>query len=193
MTTQDKKITSEYTGILQPKMRNRFNVTFDNGADDLSALSMQTMMVSTFDVLSPLLNKFGISVKDEIQVVIEDDVTNKANTAVRCLLNQQFTLKVTILNGFDNVVESYTFEDAEIIGIQVDQPFDYGCGSNTIEFGLNSTSPEFNKEVNSLGTIASAIYHALRKINIWFTAKQRPSMAVTKILTISYSSVTHKF
>lgn len=68
------------------------------------ALSHQTIAVTLPEVMDK-----EIPIKDSyLEVVIESDVSNKADEAIQMLHNRTIVVQVDLLNGNEHILESYT-------------------------------------------------------------------------------------
>ena len=183
------------TGILHPKLNNRFRVLFDtsneNDTEKLLALTNQVLQVYPFDV--PIANKFGIVETNTLVIILEDDVTNKVSTGLQ-LIRQYDTIDIhlELLDGNNVVLEKYIFSKCQIGGILV-HGFDYAgstSSTNRRSISVENKSPDFNKLVNLLSDEAQALYHILRGLHISID-NYNGLATVQKQLTVSYTEFEH--
>jgi hypothetical protein len=190
-----------FTGILHPKMKNRFSVGFFSMDDEELELSQvlaaQVINIGSFDLSD---NRFGF-VLNNLNVKFEDDVTNGVGKALKELYRQNvedrcnFNLKLNVLNGNHEVLETYVFKKCSISNIKT-SGFSYGSGNKgqTSYIGLSNNSPEINRSIDALSDEVQAIYHSLRNIKIEssFGNKDNTSTVIKKV-SISYEEIEQIF
>ncbi len=141
-TINDIGIPGVGTGILQPKQANKWRITFQNlgAGTDSQPISMQAVTVNrpTVQFNKVELHRYnsvsyiaGKHKWDPVELVIEDDVTGSASSAIHLQLQTQqwligsegqwlatagegsiykFATKLDMLDGNDQVIEQWTLE-----------------------------------------------------------------------------------
>lgn len=141
-------------GILHPKLSNKFRVTFAVGARDgedpasvkalMDFLSMQCVAVELPEQLfttagvgvkrGPVRKHMkNISVKGDLLVRLQDDVTNGIAAAIDLLADHQDDVEVAVmkLDGDEGILEAYAFGKLQLFSMK-HSTLDYAAGHTTI-------------------------------------------------------------
>ena len=151
-TINDIGIPGVGTGILQPKRKNKWRVTFQNlgGGADSQPISMQAVTVArpTVSFNKVELHRYnsvayiaGKHKWDPIDITLEDDVTGSASAVLQQQLQIQqwligaegiynaaagegsvykFATKIDMLDGNDQVIETWTLEGCWLETVKYD-------------------------------------------------------------------------
>jgi len=151
-TINDIGIPGVGTGILQPKQKNKWRVTFQNlgGGADSQPISMQAVTVArpTVSFNKVELHRYnsvayiaGKHKWDPIDIALEDDVTGSASAVLQQQLQIQqwligaegiynaaagegsvykFATKIDMLDGNDQVIETWTLEGCWLETVKYD-------------------------------------------------------------------------
>lgn len=189
--TQLAQLGSVGTGILHPKIKNRFQVQINaRDTEGLDCLTQQIVAVKK--IIEDRNVFFGIE-SGSFQLLIEDDVSGLASRAIHKLRTLDFSVQINILDGAGTVIESTRFG---------------GCRVQKVRYSdLDYSAPESGKFINvdipnKVGNAveclkenhpeAYAIFLALSGTNISLSTKGS-SAAVHHTLEISFDKLTKTF
>jgi len=116
--------------ILQPKLKHRFIVKFysSDGTELEYGEKLSKQVISTSPITqSNELSKFGIiqNGSSKFSLTVEDDVLNNGCESVQKLYKEQdFTVKILILDGTDKVLRTFNFLNCTVDKIKHGN-FDY--------------------------------------------------------------------
>ena len=103
--------------ILPPKQANRFRVEFLLQGKNIDELSMQVVQV----------DPIRYTPKSKVPVlttVFEDDIQNRVLKALTSLWDKRLCIKLSVLDGDDNAMMRWTFDDG-LMSAFTHGPFDY--------------------------------------------------------------------
>lgn len=184
------------TGILQPKITNRFRVVFNKAA--LLPVSMQIIKIYPPEVDFGLASAGLISNK-QIYFEYQDDVLSGASKALHKFGEKglPFNLTIEILNGNDVVLEKMCFTSCTVNQITHVNPLDYSCGGDSTMHvrvnpkGLVGNLPESVPGGPELLELLYKFFYNM-KIDV-DNAYDKPSAAVTRGVTLSFESRKDSF
>lgn len=179
------------TGILNPKIKNRFQVKISTKDEDsLECLTHQ--IVSVKNIVADRNAFFGLE-SGSFQIAIEDDVTCLASKAIHKLRTLDFSVQIDMLDGDERVIETTKFGGCRVQTVWYSD-LDYAAPEN--EKFVNVQIP--NKVGNAIEYLkenhpeAAAIFLALAGTNISMV-KPGASTIVQHTLNISFDKLTKTF
>lgn len=125
-----------FSGVLQPKLNNRFRVLFSkDGEQIMQGVSLQVIMFTPpaqyLDQGSDLVH-YGIVPEEGGKVlsfVIEDDMIGRAGSEIQAQ-KDPFDISLEVLDGNETVVETIKYTGCKFKLWQHVYPYDYAGGSN---------------------------------------------------------------
>ncbi len=179
------------TGILNPKLKNRFAVHIQSSkADSLECLTDQIVAVKK--IVEERNVFFGIE-SGSFQLIVEDDVTGKASRAINDLRTLDFAVRIDILDGMGSTTESINFGGCRVQKVRYSD-LDYSApkGGRFINVDIPSKVGNAVEHLKENHPEAYAIFLALSGTNISLSTKSK-SAVVHHTLEISFNKLTKTF
>jgi hypothetical protein len=124
------------TGILVPKMPNRFRVIFTNSKSDadLNVLSQQIISINPPEKIFGK-EHYGQIMGGNLYFEYEDDILSKAASAVNELgtFQLKFNMAIELLDGNGKVIEQITFKECKVFSHAHVNNLDYAASASPKE------------------------------------------------------------
>jgi hypothetical protein len=187
------QIMADFTGILQPKLSNRFRVVFSD-----SRLSPVSLQVNS--IYPPEKNYCNGPENGELYFEYDDDVLSGAASAINEVGNagDKFDLSIQILDGNDYILEEMKFKDCRITSTSHVNALDYRGSRNhnltQVAFDPKSIIGNLPESIPGGPEMIALLYKFFYNLSIDVTSfKDGPSGKVERAARISFETRTDSY